>query len=88
MALIGDHEPAYAEQWRGMDDAYVRKMLAGIVAFELRVTGLQYKLKLNQHRSEVFLAAQAIYEKSNDAEQDFERWMKRIVSGSIKSRKG
>ena len=85
--LIGDHEPAYAEQWRGMDDAYARKMLAGIVAFELQVTGLQCKLKLNQHRSEAVLATQAIYENGNDAEQDLGRWMKHIVSGSIHSRK-
>ena len=34
--LISDHESAYAEQWLGGDDAYARKMLAGIVAFELR----------------------------------------------------
>ena len=85
--LIGDHEPAYAEQWRGMDDAYARKMLAGIVAFELQVTGLQCKLKLNQHRSEAVLATQVIYENGNDAEQDLGRWMKHIVSGSIHSRK-
>lgn len=79
--LIDDHEPAYADQWRGMDDAYARKMLAGIVAFELRVTGLQCKLKLNQHRPEAMLATQAIYESGNDAEQALGRWMKGVVGG-------
>jgi transcriptional regulator len=50
--LIGDHEPAYAAQWRSLGQDYAHKMLAGIVAFELQVTALQCKLKLNQHRPE------------------------------------
>jgi len=86
--LIGDHEPAYAEQWRGMDDAYARKMLAGIVAFELQVTDLQCKLKLNQHRPEALLATQAVYESGNDVEQDLGRWIKRIAKDSPSSLKG
>jgi len=86
--LIGDHEPAYAEQWRGMDDAYARKMLAGIVAFELQVTNLQCKIKLNQHRPEALLAMQAIYENGNDADQELGRWMKRTARGSISRPKG
>ena len=49
-ALIGDHEPPYAAQWRALGEAFAHKMMAGIVAFELHVTGLQCKLKLNQHR--------------------------------------
>jgi len=78
--LIADHEPAYAEQWRAIDDIYARKMLAGIVAFELRVTGLQCKLKLNQHRLEAFLAMREIYENGNDAERALGRWMSYIVA--------
>ncbi len=54
--LISDHEPAYAEQWRSLGEEYQRKMLAGIVAFELEVTQLQCKLKLNQHRPEAHAA--------------------------------
>ena len=34
--LIGDHEPPYAEQWRGLREDFAHKMLAGIVAFELQ----------------------------------------------------
>lgn len=86
--LIGDHEPAYAEQWRDMDDAYAGKMLAGIVAFELQVMDLQCKLKLNQHRPEAFSATQAIYECGNDASQGFGRLMKRTamdISDKLKS---
>ena len=37
--LIADHEPAYAEQWRGLGEEFAHKMLAGIVAFELEVAG-------------------------------------------------
>src|SRR6266487_1107010 len=50
--LIGDHEPPYAQQWRSLGEEYAQKMMAGIVAFELRVIGLECKLKLNQHRPE------------------------------------
>jgi transcriptional regulator len=32
--LIGDHEPAYAQQWRAMDPELAHKLLAGIVGFE------------------------------------------------------
>ena len=59
--LIGDHDPPYADQWRGLGADYAHKMLAGIVAFELRVTDLQCKLKLNQHRPEAHAKMKAIY---------------------------
>jgi len=81
--LIGDHEPAYTEQWRAMDHGYARKMIAAIVAFELRVTSLQCKLKLNQHRPEAVLATQAIYENGSDFEQALGRWMKSVVGASM-----
>ena len=29
--LIGDHEPPYAEQWRGLGEEFAHKMLAGIM---------------------------------------------------------
>jgi transcriptional regulator len=31
--LIADHEPAYADQWRGLSEDYTTKMLGAIVAF-------------------------------------------------------
>ncbi len=76
--LIGDHEPAYARQWQAMDEEFTRKMLAGIVAFELRVTHLQCKVKLNQHRPEAHAAMKAIYAAGNENEQALARWMERI----------
>lgn len=49
--LIGHFEPAYAEQWRGLDEAYQHKMLGAIVGFRLRVTRWELKLKLSQNRA-------------------------------------
>lgn len=76
--LIGDHEPPYAEQWRGLDEAYAHRMLNAIVAFELRVTALQCKLKLNQHRTESHAAMRAAYAAGNDDERSLSRWMDRL----------
>jgi transcriptional regulator len=76
--LIGDHEPPYAEQWRGLGEAFAHKMLAGIVAFELQVTDLQCKLKLNQHRREAHAAMKAMYAAGTDEEQALGRWMDRL----------
>lgn len=73
--LIGDHEPAYAEQWRGLGEEFAQKMLAGIVAFELEVTGLQCKLKLNQHRREAHAAMKEMYAAGNEQERALARWM-------------
>ena len=79
--LIGDHEPAYAAQWRGLGEEFQHKMLAGIVGFELQVTNLQCKLKLNQHRPEAHAAMKAIYQSGNENERDLARWMERLGMG-------
>jgi len=76
--LIGDHEPAYAAQWRTLGEDYARKMLAGIVAFELRVTELQCKLKLNQHRPEAHAAMKAAYAAGNENERALAEWMDKL----------
>ena len=76
--LIGDHEPAYAAQWRSLGEEFQHKMLAGIVGFELQVTDLQCKLKLNQHRPEAHAAMKAIYLAGNENEQALARWMDRL----------
>jgi transcriptional regulator len=79
--LIGDHEPAYAQQWRGLGDEFAQKMLAGIVAFELEVVDLQCKLKLNQHRPESLGALQAAYRQGNENERELAVWMERLGLG-------
>jgi transcriptional regulator len=76
--LIGDHEPAYAAQWRSLGEDYARKMLAGIVAFELRVTDLQCKLKLNQHRPEAHAAMKAAYAAGDENQRALAAWMDRL----------
>ena len=80
--LIGDHEPPYAEQWRGLGEDFAHKMLAGIVGFELRVTALQCKLKLNQHRPESHAALQSAYAAGNENERALAQWMDRLGMGS------
>lgn len=76
--LIGDHEPAYAQQWRDLGEEYQRKMLMGITAFELRVTALQCKLKLNQHRPEAHAAMHAAYAAGGKDERALADWMDRL----------
>lgn len=76
--LIGDHEPAYAEQWRSLGGEYQRKMLAGIVAFELEVTQLQCKLKLNQHRPEAHAAMKNAYAEGDAHARELAAWMERL----------
>ena len=76
--LIGDHEPPYAEQWRGLPEDYTGKMLNGIVAFELRIVDLQCAVKLNQHRPEAHAAMHAAYSAGNAQEQAIAAWMKKL----------
>lgn len=76
--LIADHDPAYADQWRGLDEQYQHKMMNGIVAFELRVLTMQCKLKLNQHQPEARAAMKAMYSTGSPDEQALAGWMDRL----------
>lgn len=76
--LIGDHEPAYKQQWIDLSVEYQHKMLAGIVGFELRVVDLQCKIKINQHRPESHAKLHDMYAAGNDNEQALAAWMVRI----------
>jgi transcriptional regulator len=76
--LIAQHEPAYARQWRELGEEFQHKMLGGIVGFELAVTALQCKLKLNQHRPESHAAMLASYGQGNADEQALAVWMQRL----------
>ena len=76
--LIGEHEPAYAAQWRGLDPEYQRKMLGGMVGFELQVLSYECKLKLNQHRPEAHEATLAIYDAGGVMQQSLADWMRRL----------
>ena len=76
--LIGDHEPAYAAQWRALPEDFQRSMLRGITAFELTVTDVQCKLKLNQHRPEALDALHAAYSNGSENEQALALWMNQL----------
>ena len=76
--LIGDHDPAYAAQWRALPEDFQQSMLRGITAFELTVTSMQCKLKLNQHRPEAHAAMHAAYSNGSENEQALALWMKRL----------
>ena len=74
-ALIADHEPAYAKQWRDLPLNYQTRMLSAIDAFELTVFDLQCKLKLNQHRPESHARTYEVYAQGDDHERALAQWM-------------
>ena len=76
--LIGIHEPAYADQWRALDAKYQTMMMSAISAFRMRVTRLQSKFKLNQHRPEAHASMKAIYAAGSPDEQALAKWMQRL----------
>ena len=76
--LIADHDPAYADQWRNLGEAYQHKMMGGIVAFELKVLDMQCKIKINQHRPEAHAAMKAAYVAGNDNERALAQWMDKL----------
>jgi len=49
--LIQTFDPAYASHWASLDEAYRERMLRQIVGFEIEVTKLEAKFKLNQNRT-------------------------------------
>ena len=76
--LIGEHEPAYAQQWRDLGEEFQHKMLAGIMGFSLHVRALQCKVKLNQHRRESHAAMHATYGAGTPDEKALAVWMGRL----------
>ena len=81
--LIHDHDPAYTAQWQALPEDYQHKMMSGIVAFELRVTDLQCKVKINQHRPEATEALKALYAVGNDHERALAQWMDKLEQKGI-----
>jgi transcriptional regulator len=79
--LIHDHDPAYADQWRSLDEGFQHRLMEGIVAFEFRVMKMQCKLKLNQHRPESHAAMHAAYAAGSPDEQALAAWMLRLGLG-------
>lgn len=79
--LIGDHESAYAAQWKSLEPEWAGKMLAGIVGFELDVREWACKLKLNQHRPESHARLRELYAAGNEDERELAGWMQRLGMG-------
>ena len=79
--LIADHEPAYADQWRGLPEDYTGKMLQGIVAFSLKIISLQCKVKVNQHRPEAHARMLEVYDAGGLDEQALGQWMRQMGLG-------
>ena len=76
--LIHDHDPAYADQWRGLGQDYQHRMMQGIVAFELQVTAWQCKIKINQHRPEAHVAMRERYAAGTESERALVPWMDQL----------
>ena len=53
-ALVDTHEAAFEAPWpMNLPDQYMRKMMRGIVAFEIPISRLEGKFKLSQNRSAI-----------------------------------
>ncbi len=77
-SLIAIHEPAYADQWRALDEKYQTMMMSAICAFRMNVTKLEGKFKLNQHREEARSSMKAFYRDGTPDERALVRWMERL----------
>ena len=86
--LIGDHDPTYAPQWISLGTEFQHKMLAGIVAFELAVTTLQCKLKINQHRPEAHARMRQVYAAGGETERALGEWMDKLGIGATSTNNG
>jgi transcriptional regulator len=82
--LIEDNEPAYLEQWHSLSEDYHSKMVAMIVGFELEITELQCKLKLNQHRPESHAALRHALAAGGEDELELLNWMDRLRMDRLK----
>ena len=49
--LMGTFEPAYREQWEGLNQTFRENMLRQIVGFEIAATRIEGKFKLSQNRT-------------------------------------
>jgi transcriptional regulator len=76
--LIDDNEASYRTQWRSLSEDYHSKMMAMIVGFELEITELQCKIKLNQHRPESHAALRRSFAGGSEADRELLGWMDRL----------
>ena len=77
-SLIAIHEPAYADQWRALDEKYQTMMMSAICAYRMTVTQLEGKFKINQHREEARSSMKAMYRDGTPDERALVSWMERL----------
>jgi transcriptional regulator len=78
--MIGAFDPEYLEtNWREIPDDYKTNLAKGIVAFEIEVTDLQGKKKLNQNKpgDDARRVIEA-FEKGTAGEQEIASYMKEV----------
>jgi len=77
--LIEGHEPGYADQWRGLPEAYQCRLLQAIVGFRLHIGRWEAKFKLSQNRSAgERQRVQAAFAQGQPREQELAVWMARL----------
>ena len=77
--LIEQHEPAFAEHWRGLPEGFRRTMLAGIVGFRIPITRIEGKFKLSQNRPEADRRnVHAAHAAGTADQQSLAAWMARL----------
>ena len=80
--LIQVHDPSYLDRWRGMPESYRKRMLAGIVAFQIPITRSEARFKLGQNRNtEERRNMHEAQASGTDDERELARWMERLMSG-------
>jgi transcriptional regulator len=80
--LVDQHESGFETPWRmDLPPAYERKMIQGIVAFEITLTRLEGKFKLSQNRSlEDQQAVAAVLERSEGTCRALGQLMSSLIS--------
>lgn len=77
--LVAQFEPAYQQQFEAIRPELVEGLLSAIVGFELHVTRIEGKFKLNQHRLADYKPdVQARHESGSADEQEMAAWMRRL----------
>ncbi len=77
---VHEHESGRAEPWpMQLPEEYMSKLLRGIVGFEIAITRLEGKLKLNQNRSAVDTQG-VIAGLLGEAGSELATWMQRVSS--------
>lgn len=78
--MMAEFDPVYFEgNWREIPEEYKTRLAGGIVAFEIEVTDLQGKKKLNQNKpGEDAQRVIAALEKGSAGEKEIARYMKEV----------